>query len=180
MALTTLHKRAWLVLRAKIDEETADDVMLSKLRGHFEQGFRYDKKGALRVWKPEDNIDGIFKRARDQVCIHTAVVEMTADRAPQTLDLLQFYSKISPVSPSPTYIIPADAVVPSSPDGLFDFETIITEKQKLNLAAKFRGDAHTYYFDAKANMVPISRRLMYLRCAGAATAALAIIVAAGR
>lgn len=67
-ALATLRKRAWLALRAKIDEQTADAVILSKLRGHFEERFRYDEHGVPRVWKPDDDIDGAFKKAKDQVC----------------------------------------------------------------------------------------------------------------
>ena len=41
--------------------------MLSKLRTHFEERFRYDAQGVPRVWKPDDDIDGAFKVARDQV-----------------------------------------------------------------------------------------------------------------
>ena len=63
-----MRKRAWLALRVKVDEQTADAVILSKLRGHFEERFRYDEHGVPRVWKPEDDIDGAFKKAKDQVC----------------------------------------------------------------------------------------------------------------
>ena len=66
-SLATLRKRAWLALRAKIDEQTADAVILGKLRGHFEERFRYDEQGVPRVWKPDDDIDGAFKKAKDQV-----------------------------------------------------------------------------------------------------------------
>lgn len=66
-SLATLRKRTWQTLRAKIDEQTADAVFLSKLRGHFEERFRYDEQGVPRVWKPEDDIDGAFMRAKEQV-----------------------------------------------------------------------------------------------------------------
>ena len=67
-ALAILRKRTWLVLRSKIDEQTADPIILSKLRGHFEERFRYDETGVPRVWKPDDDIDGAFMKAKDQVC----------------------------------------------------------------------------------------------------------------
>jgi protein SEY1 len=67
MSLATLRKRAWQVLRAKIDEQTAEPVILGKLRNHFEERFRYDEQGVPRVWKPDDDIDGAFKKAKDQV-----------------------------------------------------------------------------------------------------------------
>lgn len=56
-----------MALRAKIDEQTADQAFLSKLRNHFEERFRYDDNGVPRVWKPEDDIDGAFKSAKDKV-----------------------------------------------------------------------------------------------------------------
>ena len=68
-ALTTLRKRAWLALRAKIDEQTSDAIFLGKLRTFFEERFRYDDEGTPRVWKPEDDIDGAFKKAKEQACL---------------------------------------------------------------------------------------------------------------
>jgi hypothetical protein len=66
-ALATLRKRAWLALRSKIDEQMTDAAILSKLRVHFEERFRYDEHGVPRVWRPDDDIDGAFKHAKDQV-----------------------------------------------------------------------------------------------------------------
>jgi hypothetical protein len=66
-SLETLRRRAWLALRAKVDEQTGDTVLLSKLRFSFEERFRYDEQGVPRVWKPEDDIDAAFKKAKDEV-----------------------------------------------------------------------------------------------------------------
>ena len=66
-ALATLRKRAWIALRAKIDEQTADQSFLAKLRTYFEERFRYDEKGVPRVWTPSDEIDGAFSKAKDEV-----------------------------------------------------------------------------------------------------------------
>ncbi|KZP16649.1 RHD3-domain-containing protein [Athelia psychrophila] len=159
--IATLRKRAWLALRAKIDEKTTNDFILSKLRGHFEKRFRYNEHGALRVWKSQDAIDGAFKRARDQVSVPIAVVGMTADRAPQTLELVQLYSKFTGENLYKwhAHILPPDAEALSSPDEVFDFDatlTILTEEKKLHLAAKFRRDAHAYYFDAQRSTVHVA------------------------
>jgi hypothetical protein len=81
-SLAALRKRAWLALRAKIDEQTADPNILGKLRGHFEERFRYDEQGVPRVWKPDDDIDGAFKKAKDEVCFRiSASSDMTTERA---------------------------------------------------------------------------------------------------
>lgn len=68
-ALSLLRKRTWLALRSKIDEQTTDAAILSKLRANFEERFRYDEQGVPRVWRPDDDIDGAFKKAKDQVRI---------------------------------------------------------------------------------------------------------------
>jgi protein SEY1 len=62
-----LKRRAWIVLRAKIEEQTSDQSLLGKLRNHFEERFRYDDEGIPRVWKPEDDIDSAFRKAKDEV-----------------------------------------------------------------------------------------------------------------
>lgn len=41
--------------------------MLVKLKLLFEDKFRYDDEGVPRVWKPDDDIDAIFKKAKDSV-----------------------------------------------------------------------------------------------------------------
>lgn len=66
-ALANIRKRTWVVLRAKIDEQTSDTAFLTKLRTHFEERFRYDEAGVPRVWKPDDDIDSAFKKAKEEV-----------------------------------------------------------------------------------------------------------------
>lgn len=41
--------------------------MLVRLKLIFEEKFRYDKEGVPRVWKEDDEIEGVFKKARDEV-----------------------------------------------------------------------------------------------------------------
>jgi hypothetical protein len=68
--LAALRKCGWLALREKVDEQTADSAMLGRLRAYFEERFRYDGDGVPRVWRPDDDIDGAFKKAKDQVCFY--------------------------------------------------------------------------------------------------------------
>lgn len=67
LALAALRRRAWRALRAKLDEQTADSFLAAKLRGVFEDRFRYDEAGTPRVWSPTDDIDGLYRAARDEV-----------------------------------------------------------------------------------------------------------------
>ncbi|TDL25999.1 root hair defective 3 GTP-binding protein [Rickenella mellea] len=142
-ALATVRKRAWLALRSKIDEQTADTVILGKLRTHFEERFRYDEHGVPQVWKPEDDIDGAFKKARDQ-----------------TLELLPLYAKIAPSDPSAAYELPSDAGTLSLDDAQvdeeFDFAAtllVLSETKIMDLSSRFRKDADAYYVEAKRSTV---------------------------
>jgi hypothetical protein len=63
-----LRRQAWVLLTKKVQEESMDGMMLLKLRNKFEEKFRYDEQGLPRVWKPDDDIDTPFRKARDEVC----------------------------------------------------------------------------------------------------------------
>ena len=53
----------------------------------FEDKFRYDEQGVPRIWKPSDDIDGMFKSARDDVP-HPTRPKLTID-APSHSHLLR-------------------------------------------------------------------------------------------
>ncbi|KAH9948961.1 protein SEY1 [Amylocystis lapponica] len=137
-SLAALRKRAWLALRAKIDEQTSDTMFVGKLRAHFEERFRYDEQGVPQVWKPGDDIDGAFKKARDQ-----------------TIELVPLYSRIAPVDRSLDFTLPSEPSDSLSGDD-FDFPStlvIFSETKILDLMARFRRDADAYYVEAKRSTV---------------------------
>mgnify|MGYP002718867079 CR=1 FL=1 len=68
-ALETLRARSWLALRRKLEEQTSEATILGTLRTTFEDRFRYDEQGVPRVWKPEDDIEAAFKKAKEEVSI---------------------------------------------------------------------------------------------------------------
>ncbi|PWN26932.1 root hair defective 3 GTP-binding protein [Jaminaea rosea] len=145
-ALRTLKRRSWLVLRAKIDEQTADSVLITKLRGAFEDRFRYDEAGVPRVWRPEDDIDGLFRVARDE-----------------TLALIPLYSRIAPQDSSKAVELPSTSDDPESAHAVargeeedFDFPAslvVFSETRKAELGARFRKEADAYYVEAKRSTV---------------------------
>lgn len=146
-ALSALRKRAWLALRAKIDEQMADAVILGKLRAHFEERFRYDESSVPRVWKPEDDIDTAFKKAKDE-----------------TLDLVPLYSKIAPVDDALEFSLPSEQSDDSLSTEEFDFPAtlvIFTETKQLELSGKFRRDADAYYVEAKRSTVASIAQIPY-------------------
>ncbi|KAH9971137.1 root hair defective 3 GTP-binding protein [Lactifluus volemus] len=137
-ALATLRQRAWAALRAKIDEQTADTAILTKLRAYFEERFRYDEQGVPRVWKPSDDIDGAFKKAKDV-----------------TLELISLYSKIAPADPELAYTPPEDAE--DDAPGL----VVFSETKALELSARFRREADAHYVEAKRSTVASIAQIPY-------------------
>lgn len=138
-SLITLRKRAWQCLRTKIDEQTADAVVLNKLRNHFEERFRYDDQGVPRVWQPEDDIDGVFKKAKEQ-----------------TLNLIPLYSDIKPQDPTLEFTLPSDSGDSLSGEGESDFDaslTVFSANKQAELSNKFRKDADAFYVEAKRSTV---------------------------
>ncbi|KAH6913877.1 protein SEY1 [Coprinopsis sp. MPI-PUGE-AT-0042] len=145
-ALSSLKRRAWIVLRAKIEEQTSDQSLLGKLRNHFEERFRYDEEGIPRVWKPEDDIDGAFRKAKDE-----------------TLELVPIYSRIKPVDSSLEFALPDDDNDDMANDD-FDFAsslTVLSDTKCLDLTNKFRKDADAHFVEAKRSTVSSIAQIPY-------------------
>ncbi|KAJ7222605.1 RHD3/Sey1, partial [Mycena pura] len=146
-SLAVLRRRAWQGLRAKIDEQTAEPVILGKLREHFAKRFRYNETGVPRVWKPEDDIDGVFKN--------------------ETLDLIRLYSNIRPMDPLLEYKLPADSIAlptDSLSDEDFDFAAtlvVITKTKGDELMRKFQREVDAYCAEAKRSNVISSAQIPY-------------------
>lgn len=65
VGLWRLRRKSWGVLKAKIDEEVMEGNILLKLRENFEDKFRYDEAGIPRIWRPTDDIEGLYAKAKD-------------------------------------------------------------------------------------------------------------------
>ncbi|KAF4556738.1 Protein SEY1 [Elsinoe fawcettii] len=65
IGLWKLRRKAWILLRGKLEEELSEGNLLLKLREAYEDGFRYDREGVPRVWRPGDDIEGTHMRARE-------------------------------------------------------------------------------------------------------------------
>ncbi|KAM0787805.1 hypothetical protein ACM66B_003859 [Microbotryomycetes sp. NB124-2] len=139
-AFALLRRRAWMALRAKIDEQTTESNLLVKLKLLFEERFRYDEDGVPRVWKPTDDIDAIFKKAKESV-----------------LALIPLYAKIEPCDPANAFKLPSSVTADTTSDSAgFDFDqslVVLTEPKSTQLASRFRREADAYYLEAKRSMV---------------------------
>lgn len=153
-ALRSLRRRSWLALRSKIDEQTADSILMGRLRDAFEDRFRYDSEGVPRVWRPDDDIDAIFRKSRDE-----------------TLSLIPLYSKIIPQDESNALTLPSTsddadsaAAVSRGEEDDFDFDAslvVFSETRKSELTQRFRKESDAYYVEAKRSMVSSIGQIPY-------------------
>lgn len=138
-ALHSLSTRSWIVLRRKLEEQTADPVVLSTLRDNFEQRFRYDEHGVPRVWRPDDDLEGAFKKARDETL---TLLPLFAEVKPQDEDLL-------PTLPAPDAADDIDSEA-FDPDTAF---VLVKPSRLAQLEARFKREADASYVEAKRSMV---------------------------
>lgn len=111
--------------------------MLIKLKLAFEDKFRY-QDGVPRVWRPEDDIDSLFKSAREE-----------------TLALIPLFAKIKPQDATQAFELP-DSPATSLEDLEFDFQetlVVLSEAKQMELAERFRREADAYFLEAKRSMV---------------------------
>lgn len=134
--------------------------MLVKLKLAFEDRFRYDAEGIPRVWKPDDDIDGAFRTAKDAVCVcYRRINSLTLlMRRPlcQTLALIPLYAKISPTEPSNAFSLPSESATTDIDEAEFDFPStllVFTETRKEDLSNRFQREAAAYFVEAKRSLV---------------------------
>ncbi|KAF9428533.1 Dynamin-like GTPase that mediates homotypic ER fusion [Podila epigama] len=131
--IVNLRRQAWVLLTKKVQEESADGMMLLKLRNRFEEKFRYDEHGLPRVWKPDDDIDTPFRKARDE-----------------TVELVPLFAKINTVDPVKGEKFELE------PTEDFDFDQslkVLSETRQQELTTKFKRESDAFYLEAKRSVV---------------------------
>ncbi|EIW70479.1 protein SEY1 [Tremella mesenterica] len=140
-ALSTIRARSWMALRRKLEEQISDATILGTLRTTFEERFRYDEHGVPRVWRPEDDIETAFTKAKDE-----------------TLTLLPLFANISPThstllpklpTPEVSHDVDADPT-PFDPSTAYN---LISPTRMLSLENRFKRDADAAYVEAKRSVV---------------------------
>ncbi|CAD6505619.1 BgTH12-01109 [Blumeria graminis f. sp. triticale] len=150
--LGRLRRQSWVILRSKIDEEVMEGNIMTKLRENFEDKFRYDEAGVPRIWRPSDDIEGLYTKAKSS-----------------TLSLIPLLSKFTLAEtcappPLPTWIgistsnletkdqddlIPIGGVDEEEGKSLEDETTILSEGRSQDLMARFKKQADGVYIEAK-------------------------------
>ncbi|GAA5899382.1 hypothetical protein JCM6882_009104 [Rhodosporidiobolus microsporus] len=155
-ALTLLRRRAWLALRTKLEEHTAEAPLLVKLKLIFEDKFRYDDSGVPRVWNPEDDIDGIFMRAKESVL---ALIPLYATIAVK--DEHNAFSLPDSSSAPSTAGIDAAAAAQDSDFSFAESLVLLSPSAQSSASGRFRREADAYYLEAKRSMVASRAQIPY-------------------
>lgn len=156
VGLWRLRRKSWGVLRAKIDEEMMEGNILLKLRENFEDKFRYDEAGVPRIWRPTDDIEGIYTKARESTL--TLIPLLSRFQLASTSSPPPLHEWIGDVPPSAT---PADED-DLAPIGGLDEEdgksleeemTLLTDAKRQDITVRFKKTADGVYVEAKRSAI---------------------------
>ncbi|KAI9104735.1 RHD3/Sey1 [Phlyctochytrium arcticum] len=139
-----LKLQAWEILQKTIRDEFAEVRVIERLRHKFEDRFRYDDAGLPRVWKPGDDIDGQFSKARDEA---------------DSLSLL--YSKIDvPLSQLDKDIVEDEVLIFVSMQRFDAASLVVLSPAKLQtLRDKFKREADLLFVEAKRSIVVTTAKI---------------------
>ena len=156
VGLWRLRRKSWVALKDKIEEEMMEGNLLLKLRENFEDKFRYDEEGVPRLWRPTDDIEGMYTRAREstlELIPLLANFRLSRTSEPPPLDAW--------VAEPPSTVTPADEEDLQPIGGVDEDEgktleeemTILGETKRQDLATRFKKTADGVYIEAKRSAI---------------------------
>lgn len=169
VGLWRLRRKSWVALREKIDEEVMESNILMKLRENFEDKFRYDEEGVPRIWRPTDDIEGIYTRARESTLGLVPLLsrfKLTDTVAPP--DLAAFVGPQPPgVEPEDEEdLLPIGGIDEEEGKSLEEETTVLSESKRQDLVVRFKKMADGVYVEAKRSAIGgITQVPLYFYCA---------------
>lgn len=156
VGLWRLRRKSWGVLRAKIDEEMMEGNLLLKLRENFEDKFRYDEAGVPRIWRPTDDIEGIYTKARESTL--TLIPLLSRFQLPQTLSPPPLDDWIGDAPASVTAedeedLTPIGGVDEEEGKSLEEEMTMMSEGKRQDIGVRFKKAADGVYVEAKRSAI---------------------------
>ncbi|KAF2016419.1 GTP-binding protein Sey1 [Aaosphaeria arxii CBS 175.79] len=156
VGLWRLRRKSWAVLRAKIDEEVMEGNILLKLRENFEDKFRYDESGVPRIWRPTDDIEGLYTKARESTITLIPLLsrfKLSKTASPPPLDA---WIGNAPPSVSPADeedLTPIGGVDEDEGKSLEEEMTILSDAKQADLLVRFKKTADGVYVEAKRSAI---------------------------
>ncbi|KKO99929.1 protein SEY1, partial [Trichoderma harzianum] len=156
VGLWRLRRKSWTALREKIEEEVMEGNILLKLRENFEDKFRYDDAGVPRIWRPTDDIEGIYTKARESTLTLIPLLskfKLLSNNAPP--DLIGFIG-VQPAgveAGDEEDLAPIGGVDEEEGKSLEEEMTVLSENKRQDLVVRFKKTADGVYVEAKRSAI---------------------------
>ncbi|OPB39850.1 Protein SEY1 [Trichoderma guizhouense] len=156
VGLWRLRRKSWTALREKIEEEVMEGNILLKLRENFEDKFRYDDAGVPRIWRPTDDIEGIYTKARESTLTLIPLLskfKLLANNAPP--DLYEFIG-VQPAgveAGDEEDLAPIGGVDEEEGKSFEEEMTVLSENKRQDLVVRFKKTADGVYVEAKRSAI---------------------------
>ena len=156
VGLWRLRRKSWGVLRAKIDEEMMEGNLLLKLRENFEDKFRYDEAGVPRIWRPTDDIEGIYTKARESTLTLIPLLSRFQSSHTSTPPPLDDWIGNAPSEATPADeedLTPIGGVDEEEGKSLEEEMTVLTDGKRQDITTRFKKTADGVYVEAKRSAI---------------------------
>lgn len=156
VGLWRLRRKSWGVLRVRIDEEVMEGNILLKLRENFEDKFRYDEAGVPRIWRPTDDIEGAYTKARESTLTLIPLLSRFRLGATYGPPPLPDWIGIAPASVVPEDeedLTPIGGVDEEEGKSLEEEMTVLSEAKRQDLVVRFKKTADGVYVEAKRSAI---------------------------
>lgn len=156
VGLWRLRRKSWVALREKIEEEVMEGNILLKLRENFEDKFRYDEAGVPRIWRPTDDIEGIYTKARESTLTLIPLLskfKLSESYGPPELPAW-IGNQPRGVEPSDEEdLTPIGGVDEEDGKSLEEEMTVLSESKRQDLVIRFKKTADGVYVEAKRSAI---------------------------
>ena len=154
--LWILRRKSWVALKMKLEEEMMEGNLLLKLRENFEDKFRYDEAGVPRIWRPSDDIEGLFTKAREStLALLPLLARFELSEPPGPPPLAEWLGTITHPVPAveDMDLVPVGGVDSEEEKSFQDEITLLSDAKEQDVIARFKKTADGIYVEAKRSAV---------------------------